>query len=536
MSHPPASRDPGSSTDHPRVTHAIAEVWAQAWPTVLTMTSYTVMGFVDAVMVAQVGPMEVAAQGNGGIWSFLPISLAFGVLTVVNTYVAQNVGAGRGHRTAIYGWAGLWVACLAWLVLLLPWSLGLPALFAAAGHEAELVGLETPYARILLIGGLPLLVAKAMSHWFFGFQRPRIITLSAIAGNVVNVLANAILIFGEDGIVAWGVPGIPGTPALGLTGAAIGTVLGTIVEAAIPLVVFLGRDLSDRIGSRSAWRPDPRAIREILGLGWPAAVQFGNEMACWTIFTTVLIGHFGTDHMTAGWSVMRYLHLSFMPAVGFSVATTSLVGRWIGAGRPDVAIARARIALMLAVGYMSTCAVVFLSLRDDLASVFVGGGVDPDQAARIVSIAAGMLVFAAVFQTMDAVGIVYTGALRGAGDTIWPGVATAVLSWSLLVGGGVVLIRTAPGLESRGPWLAATAYIVVYGVVMAIRFERGGWRSIRLVHDVAADAARHRPLGPVAPAADPAAATSDLVEDLVCDPTGDVVPGEGRDSGRAGGL
>lgn len=493
----------------------MAEVWAQAWPTVVTMTSYTVMGFVDALMVARVGPMEVAAQGNGGIWSFLPISLVFGVLTVVNTFVAQNVGAGRGRETAVYGWAGLWMSLLGWLLVLVPWAFVVPSLFGLAGHEPTLVAMESDYARILLIGGLPLLVAKAMSHWFFGFQRPRVITVSAIAGNLVNVVANAVFIFGEAGVPGLGIPGPTGMPALGLAGAAMGTVLGTTVEAMIPLAIFLGRDLAAEIGSRRVWRPDLRAIREILGLGWPAAIQFGNEMACWTLFTTVLVGRFGTDHMTAGWAVMRYLHLSFMPAVGFSVATTSIVGRWIGAGRPDVAAARARVALAMAVGYMSTCAVGFLVFRHGLASVFVGGDVAPDRAAAIVSIAAGMLVFAAIFQTMDAVGIVYTGALRGAGDTVWPGVATAVLSWSLLVGGGAALARIAPGLESRGPWIAATGYIVVYGVVMAVRFERGGWRRIRLLHDPTHEAARHAPLGPAAPAADPAASVRDFAEDLV---------------------
>lgn len=523
---------PGMSTlaGH-RESSGAAEVWAQAWPTVLTMTSYTVMGFVDALMVARVGPMEVAAQGNGGMWSFLPISLVFGVLTVVNTFTAQNVGAGRGRRTAVYGWAGLWTSLLAWILVLVPWAFVVPSLFLVVGHEPRLIEMESAYARILLLGGLPLLVAKAMSHWFFGFQRPRLITVSAIAGNVVNVVANVILIFGEAGIPGLGIPGPPGMPAFGLVGAAYGTVLGTVVEAAIPLAVFLGKDLAVEIGSRAAWRPDLRAVREVLGLGWPAAIQFGNEMACWTIFTTVLVGRFGTDHMTAGWAVMRYLHLSFMPAVGFSVATTSIVGRWIGAGLPEIAASRARIALAMAVGYMSVCAVGFLVFRHDLASVFVGGDIAPERAAEIVSIAAGMLVFAAVFQTMDAVGIVYTGALRGAGDTVWPGIATAVLSWTLLVGGGAWLIHAAPGLESRGPWIAATAYIVVYGVVMAIRFERGGWRSIRLIRDPAEEAARHAPLGPAPPAGDPAASIRDIAEELA---EGGPGPVPGVSSGGAG--
>ena len=187
-----------SSLAEHRAPSGASEVWSQAWPTVLTMTSYTLMGFVDALMVARVGPLEVAAQGNGGMWSFLPISFVFGVLTVVNTFTAQNVGAGRGRQTAVYGWAGLWTSLLAWACILVPWAIAVPSLFQMVGHEPELVAKESAYARVLLLGGLPLLVAKAMSHWFFGYQRPRLITVSAIAGNVVNVVANAILIFGED--------------------------------------------------------------------------------------------------------------------------------------------------------------------------------------------------------------------------------------------------------------------------------------------------------------------------------------------------
>lgn len=76
----------------------LGEVWAIAWPTVLTMTSYTVMQFIDKLMVAQVGALEVAAQGNGGIWTFTPMAFGLGVLTVINTYVSQNLGAGQPEK------------------------------------------------------------------------------------------------------------------------------------------------------------------------------------------------------------------------------------------------------------------------------------------------------------------------------------------------------------------------------------------------------------------------------------------------------
>jgi MATE family multidrug resistance protein len=496
----------------------LREVWAQAWPTVATMTSYTVMGFIDAVMVARIGPLEVAAQGNGGIWSFSPIAFVFGVLTVVNTFVAQNVGAGHRDRTAKYAWAGIWLSIIAWLFLLLPWALLLPEVFRAAGHGPELVKLESGYAQILLLGGVLLVTGKAMSHWFFGYQRPRVITISAILANVVNIVANAILIFGEAGIPELGIPGIPGTPALGLTGAAIGTVIGTAVELLVPLMVFLGPGLAREADTRANWRPDFRAMRDLLRLGWPAALQFGNEMICWGIFVTILIGRFGTEHLTAAWAVIRYMHLSFMPAVGFSVATTSLVGKWIGAGRPDLAVNRARIALGLAVGYMSVCAIGFLVFRGSLVGVFVDGDVTEESKAAILSIGGTMLIWAAVFQTMDAVGIVYSGALRGAGDTVWPGVVTAILGWALLVGLGAAMVEFFPGLSSMGPWIGATAYILVYGVVMGVRFERGRWRQIRLVTEERPEIAVHLPLGPAAPAMDAASSYRDMVDDTIGQP------------------
>src|SRR5688572_5362848 len=69
----------------------LKEVWTIAWPTVLTMTSYTVMQFTDAFMVAQLGPVHLTAQSNGGIWAFNAIAIAMGIVTVVNTYVSQNL-------------------------------------------------------------------------------------------------------------------------------------------------------------------------------------------------------------------------------------------------------------------------------------------------------------------------------------------------------------------------------------------------------------------------------------------------------------
>ncbi|MHC4413946.1 MAG: MATE family efflux transporter [Planctomycetota bacterium] len=458
------------------------EVWSVAWPTVMTMTSYTVMQFVDKLMVAQVSPLQVAAQGNGGIWAFTPIAFAMGALSVVNTYVSQNLGAGTPQNGPRYAWAAAWLSVGAWLLLLAPWALCLPWLFASMGHSEQLVRLETGYGQILLAGAVVIMASRGLNHFFFGMHRPRIVTVSAVVGNLVNGVANYVLIFGHQGLPAWGLPGVPGVPALGLYGAAVGTIIGTAVELAIPAAVFLGPKMHAELGTRTAWRLTLAPIRDLLRIGWPAAVQFGNEIACWSIFMSVLVGMFGEDHMTAGWATLGYMHLSFMPAIGFSVAVSSLVGRYIGAGQPDTAVARARLGLALAVGYMTICGLIFFVFRHPLISLFVAGkDLAPAQAQQIIAIGGKLMICAAVFQTVDAFGITYSGALRGAGDTIWPGMVTVLYSWVFIVGIGWAITVLFPQWESVGPWLAAALFVTVYGLTIWWRFETGRWRSIHLL-------------------------------------------------------
>ncbi len=459
----------------------IREVWTQAWPTVVTMLSYTLMQFVDSLMVSVLGPLEVAAQGNGGAWSWVAISFGFGILTLVNTLVSQRVGAGRTDEIARYGWAGIWLALGFWLAVLVPFALVIGHAFGAMGHEPRLVEMETAYAQILLAAGIVTVGAKALANFFFGLQRPKVVTIAAMAGNIANIVGNYAFIYGERGLPELGLPGIPGAPELGLIGAAIGTALGSTVEALIPLVVFLSRRLDAAYAVRRNWRPDFAAMRDILRLGWPAGLQFGNEMVCWAIFMTVLAGSFGSAHMTAGWAAMRFVHMSFMPAVGLSTAATSLVGKHIGEGDHARAARSAHAAVAIGVVWMTLCALGFVLFRNELTGVFIDDGTPQDLASEIRAIGARIFICAAVFQTLDAIGIVYTGALRGAGDTVFPGVLTVVLSWGVIVGGGSAMVRLFPQLESTGPWIAATAYIAILGVVLAIRFERGGWRRLHLL-------------------------------------------------------
>ena len=236
------------------------EVWSIAWPTILTMVSFTVMQFVDKLMVSKVGPLEVAAQGNAGTWSFAMIATVMGVVTVVNTYVSQYLGAGKPEIGPKYPWAAMWISLLLWVVLLLPWAVLLPWTFEII-HKGEhlseatqLISLESSYATITILGSIFLLIGRGFTQYFFGMHMPKVITVSTLIANIVNIVANFIFIFGEDGIPGL-LPGIPGTPAMGLTGAAYGTVVGMFVEMLIPFFVFISPKFNNAYQTRKPWRP-----------------------------------------------------------------------------------------------------------------------------------------------------------------------------------------------------------------------------------------------------------------------------------------
>ena len=125
-----------------------------------------------------------------------------------------------------------------------------------------------------------------------------------------------------------------------------------------------------------------------------------------------------------------------------------------------------------------------------------------------------MMICAAIFQTFDAFGIVYSGALRGAGDTVWPGLITIIYSWLFIVLGGWLLVKFAPDISSLGPWIAASVYIIVFGMTMWRRFANGRWRSIRLVPTLQQEASEVAPLVPTPPATVPAASVEDLAESI----------------------
>ncbi len=471
------SPSPANSTRQEPGKPGLGAVLRLAWPASLTMLNATVMKFVDSVMVSYVGPGVLAAQFQGGMWSFVPESFFLGTLSVVSTYVSQDLGRGRLQRTAPYAWAGLLICALAGL-LLAPTALFADSFFSLMGHGPAVAAMETLYFRYMILTIGFTLGSRVLEQFFYGLHRPMVVLIVSLVSNGLNLLGDWVLIFGK-----WGFP------PMGLEGAAIATVSAWIVQFLLLGALFLRRPMRRMYGTGRLGSVHRHHVGRLLKLGWPAGTQLCNDILCWSLFTGVLVGrYFGPIHLAASTIAMRYLGLSFMPTVGAGMATTALVGKSIGQGRPEHARRATHLALAVSMTFMGLCGGAFWLWRTELATFFVRqvplAGVSATTVARdaqqVVEIGRNVLLIAAAFQFLDAAALIYTGALRGAGDTRWPMVATIVLSWTVILGGGSLLVWLAPELGSLGPWLATSAYVVLLGLAMAWRFERGKWKQIDL--------------------------------------------------------
>ena len=122
---------------------------------------------------------------------------------------------------------------------------------------------------------------------------------------------------------------------------------------------------------------------------------------------------------------------------------------------------------------MFCCGVVFAVLGRELIGIFTAD-------AEVLRMGVILMIFAAVYQLFDALYIIYSGALRGAGDTFVPAIVTAGLCWAMIIVGGGATAHYLPRFGVAGPWSIATVYGLILGIFMFLRFKRGGWRSIDL--------------------------------------------------------
>jgi len=443
----------------------IREMVAIALPMVVSSACETVMMFTDRLFLSRLGPEQMSAALSGGLSAFVMMTFFLGLTGYTTALVAQYLGSGRPDRCAVSVTQSLIIALLAYPIILAARPLAY-LLFDRIDIPAAQLIPQIQYFNILLYGVLFGLLRNCLSCFFSGIGKTRIVMVAALTSMVVNVAANYVLIFGKLGL-----------PAMGIQGAALGTIAGSVCGLAMLAAVYLGAENRLTYKVIAAFRYDGEIMKKLFRYGYPAGLEFFLNMLAFNILILLFCSQ-GLITATAITVVFNWDMVSFVPLIGVNIGVTSLVGRYMGAGLPDIAHRATLSGLKLAWLYSSCILVTFAVFPKTLAGVFLS----PETTAdfdKVFPLAVSMVRLAALYVMADAMFIVFGGALRGAGDTFWAMCISVSLHW-ILVSVLYVLLKVY-AVGAFGAWLAMCMIFMTFSMVFYLRYRGGKWRSLRVV-------------------------------------------------------
>ncbi len=441
-------------------------------PLVVSMGAITLMQFTDRVFLANYSVDAISAALPGGIASFTTISFFMGVAGYTNTFVAQYTGAEARSRVSDALWQGIYFSLASALILASLVLVSRP-LFDLIGHSARIRALEVQYFNILTLGAGLVVLGSAMASFFTGRGLTRVVMMAHMTGAVVNIPLDYCLI-----------NGVGPFPELGIRGAAIATVTAYVCIVLFLGILIFGRSARAAFGTWPRRAFDRELFRRLLHYGMPSGAQFFMEIFAISFFVQML-GRIGDLELAASNIVLSIETVSFLPMVGFHIGTATLVGQAVGRGRPQDGEYATTSALHITLVYMGLVAAVFLCAPGPLLGLFRPGHQTPAEYAEVLVLGIPLMRFVALYCFFDALNLIFSGALKGAGDTRF-------IMWTIgMLALGVMMIPVYVAVEMLETgvfvaWVLATLYICGLGLAFLLRYLHGNWKRMSVIEQQAA--------------------------------------------------
>ena len=426
----------------------------------LGMVGHMTVAFADNVMVGQLGAAELAAVSLGNSFFFLAMSLAIGFATAITPIVAEADSSKNipGVKDALKH--GLILCSIMGVSLYLLLMLVKPIMFEM-NQPIEVVKLAIPYLNFIALSIIPLTIFEALKRFSDGLSNTKYPMYATVLANVINIALNYLLIFGYYGF-----------PKLGITGAAIGTLVSRIIMAIFLWIIFINKEKFKKYIFNLNFKIINSSIfKKIIDLGFPSALQMLFEVG---IFTCAiwLSGVLGKNFQAANQIAFNLSAMTFMIGVGLNVAAMIRVGNQKGLA-DFVSLRRIAFSIFLLVILIEIVfASMFFTLRDWLPTLYL----DTENVAKLIEnqevimIASELLIIVALFQIFDGLQVVILGALRGMQDVKIPTIMTFVAYWLIGFPTCYYLGLYTP-LKSTGIWIGLLSGLASAAIMLYIRFN-----------------------------------------------------------------
>jgi len=435
-----------------------SRIFALALPAIAEMMAHTLVWTADTAMVGRLTAADIAGV-NLGVQIMFTLGNVMGAIGIGATaLVARNIGAKDNERAEYI--AGLAIS-LGIIVALILGTLGIifaRSIFTAIVKDPEVIRIGSAYSRIVFTGTffvIPLIISSSILRAAGNTVVPMI---SAMIANAINIVGDYILIFGKLGF-----------PALGADGAAIATAASQAIGFFICFAFLVKGTNGIKLRRKNMFNFKKESLNTLINLSMPAGMEtFMNEGS--RLLSSFWIAQLGTIAFAANSLAVAAESLSFMPGNGFAVAAAALVGQSLGAGDRDTAERIAKRSVAYASLLMGAVGLAFFFFPYSIMRVFSTDLASVAEASKAIRIGA-------FEQVPIAVGMVMSGALKGAGDTKGPfriSLVTNFLFRLPLIFAIVFLINGSISYV----WAATALQYGVEAILMVIRYSKGHWRRI----------------------------------------------------------
>ncbi|MDF4221753.1 MATE family efflux transporter [Maribacter sp. M208] len=429
-------------------------------PVILGMLGHTFVQLADNIMVGQLGTAELAAVSLGNSFVFIAMSLGIGFSTAITPLVAEADGAGLKENAKSALKHGLLLCTVLGLTLFGLILLAKPIMYAMK-QPLEVVELALPYLDLVAFSLVPLIIFQAFKQFSEGLSQTKYPMYATIVANIINIVLNYLLIFGNFGF-----------PEMGIVGAAIGTLVSRFF-----MVFYLWFILKTKekfkyyVTGFNFTKIENAVIKKIVELGFPSSLQMFFEVG---IFTSAvwLSGVLGKNAQAANQIALNLSSMTFMFGMGLGVTAMIRVGNQKGLANFKELRRIAQSIFFLTFLLEIIFAALFLMGRHWFPSLYldIEDMANFTDNAEVLVIAAELLLVAAFFQISDGVQVVVLGALRGLQDVKIPTVITFISYW--LIGFPVsyyLCLHT--DLKSTGIWIGLLTGLTASAIMLYLRFN-----------------------------------------------------------------
>jgi len=441
------------------------EVLQLALPLIVSTGSWAILNFFDRMFLLWHSTQEMAAAMPAGIFHFLVVCGPLGLAMYTSTFVAQYKGANQPARMGATVWHGARIGLYTMPLFLATIPLA-PYVFHFAKHDPDIIAYEVLYYQVLAFGAGANVAGAALSAFYIGRGDTRVVMVVSVTTNLLNVLLDYALIFGKFGL-----------PEMGIEGAAWATVIALWFRLGVYGWLFLQQENRKTYALNAGRRLDVALARRMAYYGGPQAVQLLINVSAFSIFI-LLVGSLGKEAMAATTIAFNVDALAFVPMIGLGMAVSTLVGQKLGANQAELAARATWTAFVIALVYMGALAVFYLSIPDVFLAGYKVGTSEIDFKVLRDTVVV-LLRFVAIYAVFDAMNVIFSNSIKGAGDTRF------VLVVSVLTSPMPVLIAWL-GLEFWGAgllfcWCVITGWVWMLGTIYLLRFLQGKWREMRVI-------------------------------------------------------